>query len=70
MQPKEMDDLTFKVFILAKKQLEKKLSYNKEIMMKNGDEIPQIELDKIINDMNGVLFKIEEFTEKNNINLF
>jgi hypothetical protein len=39
-------------------------------MMKNGDEIPQIELDKIINDMNGVLFKIEEFTEKNNINLF
>jgi hypothetical protein len=70
MQPKEMDDLTFKVFILAKKQLEKKLSYNKEIMLKNNEEIPQIELDKIINDMNGVLFKIEEFTEKNNINLF
>jgi hypothetical protein len=39
-------------------------------MMKNGEEIPQIGLDKIINDMNGVLFKIEEFTEKNNINLF
>jgi hypothetical protein len=70
MQPKEMDDLTFKVFILAKKQLEKKLSYSKEIMIKNGEEIPKNELDKIINEMNGVLFKIEEFTEKNNINLF
>lgn len=70
MQPKEMDDLTFRVYIMAKKRLEEKLSYSKEIMLKNNEEIPQIELDKIINDMNGVLFKIEEFTEKNNINLF
>ena len=70
MQPKEMDDLTFKVFILAKKQLEKKLSYSKEVMVKNGEEIPKNELDKIINEMNGNLFKIEEFTEKNYINLF
>ena len=70
MQPKEMDDLTFKVFILAKKQLEKKLSYSKEIMMENGEEIPKNELDKIINEMNGILFKIEEFTEDHYINLF
>jgi hypothetical protein len=70
MQPKEMDDLTFRVYIAAKKQLEEKLSYSKEIMIKNNEEIPQIELDKIINDMNGVLFKIEEFTEKHSINLF
>lgn len=70
MQPKEMDDLTFKVFILAKKQLEEKLSYSKEVMVKNGEEIPKNELDKIINEMNGNLFKIEEFTEDHYINLF
>jgi hypothetical protein len=69
-QPKEMDDLTFRVFIMAKKQLEEKLSYNKEIMVKNNEEIPKNELDKIINDMNGTLFKIEEFTQKHNIDLF
>lgn len=70
MQPKEMDDLTFRVFIMAIKQLEEKLSYNKEIMVKNNEEIPKNELDKIINDMNGTLFKIEEFTQKYNIDLF
>lgn len=70
MQPKEIDDLTFKVFIIAKKQLEEKLSYNKELMIKNNEEISKDELDKIINEMNGVLFKIEEFTNTHNINLF
>ena len=70
MQPKEMDDLTFRVFIMAQKQLEEKLSYNKEIMIQNSEDIPKNELDKIINEMNGILFKIEEFTEKNWINLF
>jgi hypothetical protein len=70
MQPKEMDDLTFRVFLMAKKQLEEKLSYNKEIMIPNSEDIPKNELDKIINEMNGILFKIEEFTEKHWINLF
>ena len=70
MQPKEMDDLTFRVFLMAKKQLEEKLSYNKEIMIPNSEDIPKNELDKIINEMNGILFKIEEFTEKHSINLF
>lgn len=70
MQPKEMDDLTFKTFLLAKKQLEKKLSYSKELMIKNNENISQNELDRIINEMNGVLFKIEEFTEKHHISLF
>jgi hypothetical protein len=46
------------------------LSYNKEIMVKNNEEIPKNELDKIINGMNGTLFKIEEFTKKHNIDLF
>lgn len=70
MQPKEVDDLTFRVFLLAIQQLEKKLSYSKELMLPNNQEIPKEELDKIINDMNGVLFKVEEFTKKYNINLF
>lgn len=69
-KPQDLDDLTFKVFIMAIKQLEKKLSYNKEIMIPNNEDISKNELDKIINEMNGILFKIEEFTEKHNINLF
>jgi hypothetical protein len=70
IQPPEMDDLTYRVFLVAKKQLEEKLSYNKEIMLPNNEKISKEELDKIINDMNGILFKIEEFTEKHSINLF
>jgi hypothetical protein len=70
MQPKEMDDLTFRGFLMAKKNLEEGLSYNNEIMVKDGDGIDDGELSKIINDMNGVLFKIEEYTNKHNINLF
>jgi hypothetical protein len=70
MQPKEMDDLTFRIFILAIKKLEEKLSYRKELMIKNDEEIPKDELNKIINEMNGTLFKFEEFTEKHSINIF
>jgi hypothetical protein len=70
MQPKEMDDLTFRVFLLAKKQLEEKLSYNKEVMVSNNIGLSKTELDKIINEMIGILFKIEEFTEKHSIDLF
>jgi hypothetical protein len=69
-KPKEMDDLTFRVFLVAKNKLEENLSYSKEIMIPAGEEIPKNELDKIINDMNGILFKMEEFTEKHSINLF
>ena len=70
IQPKEMDDLTFRVFLLAKKQLEEKLSYNKEVMVSNNIGLSKTELDKIINEMIGILFKIEEFTEKHSIDLF
>lgn len=69
-KPKEIDDLTFRIFLIAIKNLEKQLSYSKEIIVKNGQEFPKNELDKIINEMNGILFKIEEFTEKHQINLF
>jgi hypothetical protein len=70
MQPKEVDDLTFRVFLLAIKQLEQTLSYRNEIMVKEGVSLTKNQLDKVINDMNGVLFKMEEFTEKHSINLF
>jgi hypothetical protein len=69
-KPEEMDELTYRVFIIGMKGLGENLSYSKEIRLKNNEEIPKKELDKIINDMNGTLFKIEEFTEKHSINLF
>ena len=69
-QPKEMDDLTFRVFNIVINQLEKKFSYRKEFMVKIGEKISKEDLDIIINEMNGTLFKIEEFTDKHNINLF
>ncbi|MFA5075781.1 MAG: hypothetical protein WC436_06815 [Candidatus Babeliales bacterium] len=69
-QPKDMDDLTFRVFLMAKKQLEEKLSYRKDVMVKSNEDIPENELDKIINEMNRVLFKIEEFSKKHHFNLF
>ena len=70
VQPQDIGDLVFKVFLIVMKQIEKELSYSKEIMVKNDEEIPKNELDEVINDMNGILFKIEAFTEKRNINLF
>lgn len=69
-KPKDMDDLTFTVFIHAKKQLEKNMSYRKEIMTNNNEPLPKETLDQIINDMNGNLFKLEQFTEDHYINLF
>ena len=70
LQPEEMDNLTYTVFIKALNYLEKSLSYNKELIVANNEDIPKEELDKIVNEMNGILFKIEEFTEKQSINLF
>lgn len=67
-QPKDMDDLTFKVFLIAKNLLEKNLSYSKELRLKSNEQIPVVELNQIINDVNGTLFKLEEYTEKHNLN--
>ena len=70
LPPEKMDDLIFRVFIMVTKQLEEKLSYHKELITANNENISKNELNEIINDMNGVLFKMEEFTEKRYINLF
>jgi hypothetical protein len=39
-------------------------------MVSNNIGLSKTELDKIINEMIGILFKIEEFTEKHSIDLF
>ena len=65
-----MDNLTQKVIMHVFKMQSDKISYSKEIMVKTGDNIPAEELDKIINDMNGNLFKLEEYTNNANISLF
>ena len=69
-QPKDVDDLTFRIFIMATNQLEEQYSYYKEVMVKEGETLSKEELNKIINEMNGNLFKIEEFTKEHYINLF
>ena len=70
MQPKNVDDLTFKILLMATKQISKQLSYQKEIMVKEGQEINPAELDKIINDLNGKLFEFERISAENNTALF
>ena len=65
-----MDELTSRVLRHVIKMQSDKLSYSKEVMVKTGDNIPAEELDKIINDMNGNLFKLEEYTNNADISLF
>jgi hypothetical protein len=69
-QPKQMNDIQYRIFILAMKKVEEKLSYAKEVVLETGEKISSILLDQIINDINGVLFKIEDYTQTLNIDLF
>jgi hypothetical protein len=69
-KPENMSDLMHRVFIMVKKRIEENFSYRKEIMLKEGNEIPYDVLDVIINEMNKNLFEFEEFTEKENVPLF
>lgn len=65
MQPKNMDDLNFRVFNAAMRQVENKYSYSYET-----SDITEEELNKIINSLNEILFKIENFSGENNTSLF
>lgn len=69
-QPKNMDDLTFKIQTLANKQMEKILSFNETIVTKENESISNFLLNETINDINGKLFKFEEFTSNLNVSLF
>lgn len=71
VQPKEkMDNLSFRVFLAVTTELEKKLSYRKEVILSHNEDITENELNEIINEMNGNLFKFEEYTKKINIDFF
>ncbi len=70
MPPDDMDELTRKVSIMAFKMFSEKISYGKEVMVKTGSDIPAEELDAIINDMNGNLFYVEDYTQTHRIDLF
>jgi hypothetical protein len=63
-QPKGMDDLQFRVLQLMMNKTNEKLSYRKEIILKEGEEISKEELDSIINHINKKLFEFEEASEK------
>lgn len=69
-QPKNVDDLTFRVLVMATKQISNKLSYQKEIMVKEGEQIKQTDLNEIINELNKKMFEFEEITSNNNTPLF
>ena len=69
-KPENVDDLTFKVYQMAIKQVNERFSFSDEIMVKEGEEINKEELDKIINKINEMLFKFENLSNENNTSLF
>lgn len=69
-KPDSMVDLEYKVFLHGLKQVGQNLSYSKEIVVKDDEKIPKEKLDNVINEMNGVLFDIENFTQQHSIDLF
>lgn len=70
-EPKDMDKLLYQVFLSTIKLKEEKgLSGFYELIIPIGELIPKLKLDEIINDINRILFKIEEFTDKVGLILF
>jgi hypothetical protein len=70
MQPQNMSDLEYKIFLITIKQVGEMLSYSHDIMTKINEPINPKELDSVINEINGKLFKFEKFTDDNNTALF
>ena len=66
-KPENIDDLTFRILILANKQQQAHLSYNKEIRIKENEPFPNDTLDIIINEINKKFFELESFGEKNHL---
>jgi hypothetical protein len=66
-KPKHMDDLTFRILILANKQQQTHLSYNKEIKIEKNEPFSNDTLNIIINEINRKFFEIESFGEKNHL---
>jgi hypothetical protein len=70
VKPHDMDELSYRVFLAATNKVEDILSYNRELIIKQDEMLSKADLDKIINEMNGVLFNIEKYTNENYIDLF
>jgi len=68
MPPKDMDDLTSKILVMANKMNNEKYSYRKEIMSKSETLSPE-ELSSVINEINGKFFTIEEYAENLHFNI-
>ena len=69
-KPDALTDLEFQVFTMILSQIKKNYSYNETVRVNNDEPFPADKLNEILNDMNGCLFKFEDYTEKHNINIF
>ena len=65
-----LNPLEEKVLMMGIKSIGEKLSYSEELMVKDNQSIDEDKLDEIFNNINGILFKVEKETEKNDTPLF
>lgn len=70
MPPEDMDELTRRVIFYMFNALRDNMSYSAEIMVRDGEQFPIERFDEIVNEMNGNLFQIEEYTQKHRLDLF
>lgn len=68
--PEDIDELTRRVIFYMFNALRDTMSYSAEIMVRDGEGFPMERFNEIINEMNGNLFQIEEYTQKYRIDLF
>ncbi len=61
-KPKEMNDLLYRVILIASKQQGEKLSLHKEIISKK-EHLTDEELSNLINEANKIFFQIDDFME-------
>lgn len=69
-QPKNMDDLDFKIFLLMLKKVEENISFSDEIRLEDNEQLKTVDINRIINSMNEKMFKFEEFSANLNVPLF
>jgi len=65
-----LNPLEEKVLMMGIKSIGEKLSYSEELMVKDNQSIDENKLDEIFNNINGVLFKVEEESKSNDTPLF
>ena len=65
--PKEIDNLTMTVFIHAVKMMADKLSYRKEIMLKEDEPFNSTMLSEVINDINKTIYEFEEYATRHKL---